>query len=1074
MSGASKNALSDFQFHIIGKQPALLGRLSSKPDDGQDFASSPASSPLSSPKVAATQIPPTHSTWLNLALAVDEQEVSSVKPSGARSSGTDLSAPVGDTTAPQSRSPPRSSPSNDNEASGAQERRKASEAHPSISQSSHASPSGPALASAGPSALPPTLSATSTSTRTLLPTTILSRPQQSSGTMSAASVETAVPQDEEDILDSFQLAYERLKAEADECGATQVEMLRLAAKQHDKFARMCALVDNLPVSRGPFLAQAQRRIARAEQRAIGLESEVTRLQEQLRNALDTITRLEGEKADLQGEVVLAHQQADEMKRALEARIGEALKTMNSAIEETRVRESERDAKAAEASARMETLEREHLQLIEAGTRDAVVKKKLQEQVDRLHKQLAAQKQEAAVERKKLQEQLEEQARAAEEDQQRRAADLVEDRRKLEAKIQTELAQRMQVDDAEMRPGDHGSGEAPSSSGAIVEPEIANIEHPDNGAYHASASHYSGVVHPQNTTAASLPTRSSISPTSTSPETRPPDPRPDSSVRSTTSGDGAVPKRSRGKLLHLAEELPLLRTLDQSGPLLAVQAADEEEVKPKTEPVDEVPDTLPSVSQSRVVAPAYRREQSLGYVPLLQHSSRSQLTTVPTTLSTSVSPKLAKAEAESPAVSPELAYPSRTSSRGPTQSLSLREPATVPLVPTSLPQSSIKPEAAQQQIAVQPAQEPIVGQRRGPVTPPRELAPSAQGEGFRVDRIQQAPVSDPQPRIPQPIPTTDYRPDSVPVQRVQSPVPSPPLRSPVPRASHSARLLQDNHGVVWSSEDHVRHKRTRDEESDIQQPNVRRRLTPPPSTPLQHGQKAHPTPLSQQTPHFSYRPGTQEHPFPSRSHPADQQSRSQDLRDRIEPPQAPLRGYDSYVPQPRDDRRSPPRRRSPTSTNIPVNGYAPVGEATTARQPNTESRSFSQTGPSLQQRIHGHTNALSSTESAPGPSNSASGPRPPNPNAGAPSPRRQAQRRASPPARLPPPPTHVALPLLNRLTDATAPPHQQDTALRGEARGRGAGRGRGRGGQQRARPLGQRLEPAQGRTLADRIHMGDTR
>ncbi|TBU56838.1 hypothetical protein BD310DRAFT_949835 [Dichomitus squalens] len=995
MSGASKNALSDFQFHIIGKQPALLGRLSSKPDDGQDFASSPASSPLSSPKVAATQIPPTHSTWLNLALAVDEQEVSSVKPSGARSSGTDLSAPVGDTTAPQSRSPPRSSPSNDNEASGAQERRKASEAHPSISQSSHASPSGPALASAGPSALPPTLSATSTSTRTLLPTTILSRPQQSSGTMSAASVETAVPQDEEDILDSFQLAYERLKAEADECGATQVEMLRLAAKQHDKFARMCALVDNLPVSRGPFLAQAQRRIARAEQRAIGLESEVTRLQEQLRNALDTITRLEGEKADLQGEVVLAHQQADEMKRALEARIGEALKTMNSAIEETRVRESERDAKAAEASARMETLEREHLQLIEAGTRDAVVKKKLQEQVDRLHKQLAAQKQEAAVERKKLQEQLEEQARAAEEDQQRRAADLVEDRRKLEAKIQTELAQRMQVDDAEMRPGDHGSGEAPSSSGAIVEPEIANIEHPDNGAYHASASHYSGQP-------PCPPVRR---------YRRPPPPR-----RLVPRTPAQIPAYDR---------LPAA----MSGPLLAVQAADEEEVKPKTEPVDEVPDTLPSVSQSRVVAPAYRREQSLGYVPLLQHSSRSQLTTVPTTLSTSVSPKLAKAEAESPAVSPELAYPSRTSSRGPTQSLSLREPATVPLVPTLL-KSQSSGNAEDQ---------------------------SPRLESLRLLHKAKGFVSIASSKLQFPIRSLAYLSQSQ--QLTIDPTPFP---------------FNDNHGVVWSSEDHVRHKRTRDEESDIQQPNVRRRLTPPPSTPLQHGQKAHPTPLSQQTPHFSYRPGTQEHPFPSRSHPADQQSRSQDLRDRIEPPQAPLRGYDSYVPQPRDDRRSPPRRRSPTSTNIPVNGYAPVGEATTARQPNTESRSFSQTGPSLQQRIHGHTNALSSTESAPGPSNSASGPRPPNPNAGAPSPRRQAQRRASPPARLPPPPTHVALPLLNRLTDATAPPHQQDTALRGEARGRGAGRGRGRGGQQRARPLGQRLEPAQGRTLADRIHMGDTR
>ncbi|EJF65393.1 hypothetical protein DICSQDRAFT_177984 [Dichomitus squalens LYAD-421 SS1] len=1001
MSGASTNALSDFQFHIIGKQPALLGRLSSKPDDGQDFALSPASSPLSSPKVAATQIPPTHSTWLNLALAVDEQEVSSVKPSGARPSGTDLSAPLGDTTAPQSRSPPRSSPLNDNEASGAQERRKASEAHPSIFKSSHASPSGPALASAGPFALPPTLSATSTSTRTLLPTTILSRSQQISGTMPAASVETAIPQDEEDILDSFQLAYERLKAEADECGATQVEMLRLAAKQHDKFARMCALVDNLPVSRGPFLAQAQRRIARAEQRAIGLESEVTRLQEQLQNALDTITRLEGEKAELQGEVVLAHQQADEMKRALEARIGEALKTMNSAIEETRVRESERDAKAAEASARMEALEREHLQLIEAGTRGAVVKKKLQEQVDRLHKQLAAQKQEAAVERKKLQEQLEEQARAAEEDQQRRAADLVEDRRKLEAQIQTEFAQRMQADDAEMRPGDHGSGEAPSSSGAIVGPEIANIEHPTT----------------EHTTLLLLTIMALFT---LRIRQQPPCPpvrryrRPPPLRRLVPRTPAQIPAYDR---------LPAA----MSGPLLAVQAADEEEVKPKTEPVDEVPDTLPSASQSRVVAPAYRREQSLDYVPLLQHLSRSQLTTVPITLSASVSPKSAKAEAESPAVSPELAYPSRTSSRGPTQSL--REPATVPLVPTLL-KSQSSGNAEDQ---------------------------SPRLESLRLPHKAKGFVSIASSKLQFPIRSLAYLSQSQ--QLTIDPTPFP---------------FNDNHGVVWSSEDHVRHKRTRDEESYIQQPNVRRRLTPPPSTPLQHGQKAHPTPLSQQTPHFSSRPGTQEQPFPSRSHPADQQSRSQDLRDRIEPPQAPLRGYDSYVPQPRDDRRSPPRRTSPTSTNIPVNGYAPVGEATTARQPNTESRSFSQTGPSLQQRIHGHNNALSPTESAPGPSNFASGPRPTNPNAGASPPRRQAQRRASPPARLPPPPTHVALPLLNRLTDATVPPHQQDTALRGEARGRGAGRGRGRGGQQRARPLGQRLEPAQGRTLADRIRMDDTR
>ena len=84
--------------------------------------------------------------------------------------------------------------------------------------------------------------------------------------MPAAVANAAIPQDEVDILDSFQPAYERLKAEADACAATQAEVLRVATEHRDELARLRALIDKLPLSLRPLMAKAQRRITRAEQR----------------------------------------------------------------------------------------------------------------------------------------------------------------------------------------------------------------------------------------------------------------------------------------------------------------------------------------------------------------------------------------------------------------------------------------------------------------------------------------------------------------------------------------------------------------------------------------------------------------------------------------------------------------------------------------------------------------------------------------------------------------------------------------------------------------------------------------
>ena len=487
------------------------------------------------------------------------------------------------------------------------------------------------------------------------------------------------------------------------------------------------------------------------------------------------------------------------------------------------------------------------------------------------------------------------------------------------------------------------------------------------------------------------------------------------------------------------------------------------MKPKAEPIHELMDAAPSASQSSPQAAEYRREQSLDYVP--QHPAPSQTSTV---LSSSAPSHLQEGDAAgSPAVplsehTSAPANPSRTPSRAPAQPP--RELPETSLAPISSTQPPAQPAPPPPSATVSPAQ---VARRRGPVTPPRELAPSALSDGPRAEREQQTLVLDVQPHIPQATPVVGHRLDSATVQQGRPPVPGLPSRPPERHASENRRQAQDHQGgVVWSNEDHVRHKRARDHDPDVQQQSTRRRRLTPPA----HEHDTHPPPRDQLAPPSSSR--SDRHPFPPP--PTEvQQSRPQDLVYRMQPPPRPApRGYDSYVPDQARGRSPPSRGRSPP----PVNRYAPAGSAATEYIPHTEAQSSSQMAGSLRGRVQSAAHAVPFAEPAPRAQDVPPGPRLPESVPQAPPPRRKAQRRTPPQAELPPPEAPVEIALLGRLTEPKEHHAQQGAASRGRGsgRGRGAGRGggrgrgRGRGEPQKPPPLGERIRSAKTGALLDRI------
>ncbi|PIL36109.1 hypothetical protein GSI_01769 [Ganoderma sinense ZZ0214-1] len=1010
--------------------------------------------------------PASPSPWLVNALATQQEEAVSSESSSAGHSATRATDPSGGTTSHHGL-PARPSPT----VVGKAEHLKPSKA-PLAARPLRTSPSLAIQPSSGSSTLRPISSANPDKSPVLPPSggVALARPSHATS-MSPASIDKSLPQDDADMDDSLRQAIARFDASVAEMARIQAEMRRTVANFQDTGAHVHARAEGLAEQFRSKYANTERRVARATQRADELERKlhdshntITRLEGQNKDLRGQMDRLRGELDQLRGERDRLRGERDRLRGELDRLRGELdsvhgeLDQVRGELERARIQAGNNDVRLNETLKSCQDALRE-TEL--ARARWAVVQKKLEEQ-------LATEKRVAAADKEAMLAQVEELKRNVE-DAKRQVSVLVEDKLRLEVQIQNEVCQRKHPDRS--RKSVHQQLNQLSSTAGGEPVEMAE----DKEQIHNSARDPSDLptAEPQNSNpqraadtlpASSLATSLPLAASTRSHSTVSHRPL---SIRPTTNGDGTTQQRSSGKLLHLADESPSSpSTARPSEPLLAVKDEEQEEVKAKVEPIEGSPTIFSSAPHSRPPIPERRREQSLDYAPIHQdppHNSPMQHPAPNSTmLSGSIAPYSEERSPGSPVVSlgrhsPELVYPSRRSSY---------EPTSPPRAPSPLLYAHVPPAQLEQLQALGSSISQPTGERRGPVTPPLESAPSAQPK-----RLIRRPPPYNQAMDSAALPA---RPVQLPVQRPSSP--------PVRRGSDSWRPSREHEPrggqVRYSEESGDRHKRRRDDDTDIRQPiPQRRRLTPTRGHDLYAPDNNHYSPpASRQT----------SQDYTCRTPPRQ----LNDDRAHYQPPPQEYQRYDripsdderAYAPAANGNQRrrvdhysppSPPQQRTRYSPEVPTTGYAPAREARAAPVPDTEPP-HPQMAPSLAQRLQGRPDAP--VHDQPGPSSAptklVSDPRPPRTNGGPAPARRQAKRRASrslsPSQKRSPPSTSaqeptlntsVSVPLLERFSDSkTHPP-----ALRG--RGSGRGRGRGRGGQpQPQRPPADRPQ----KTLEERL------
>ena len=1059
---ASSSSLSNFQFTTIGKPPSLLGRITARTEDSQDPVASPPSSPLSSPKITVSQAPSTsRSSWFVNALATQQEE--SVSNELLSTSQTARALDSNGGTMSHHGLPARPAPTVIS---------KAEQLKPS--QAPQPSRTSPSLATSSSTALRPT---SSTIPDKLPPSTGMAPARLSPARLSHAasmlpsSTDKSLPQDDADMDVPLRQEVARLGSQVLEMGA---ELRRIATNFQDTGARVHARAEGLVEQFRSRYANTEPRVARANQRADELERK-------LHEAHDTIARLEGENKDLRGELDQLHGERDRLRGErdrlrveldrlrgeLDSVHGE-LDQVRGELERVRIQAGKDDARLNEAlKSCQDAIKETEL----ARARWAVVQKKLEDQ-------LAAQKRDAVADREALLIQIEELKRAVE-DAKRQVAVVAEEKLKLEVQIKNEVAERKR---SVRFPGSGHQqlNQLLSTAGGETVETVHGNEHMHNLAPSPKpadlpAAQPEQIFHAARVAGStvSAPTSVTSRPSTTSTLSHSPVPHHLPSACLTTSNGGTTQQRSRGKLLHLADESPSSLTIaPPTEPLLAVKDEEQDDVKAKIEPFDETPGAFSSTSDARLPIRELRREQSLDYAPIPQESPRSSLMqqgTDSAMLSGSAAPYNEEYTPGSPVVSlgrhsPELAYPSRHSSYEPIPPP--REPS-----PTPYAQGPSRQPLALEQLQTQRSSgHQLIGERRGPMTPPPETAPLAQPK--RLIR-----------RPPPHIQTTDSavlpaRPVQPPPQRSSSPSARRrsdsgcPPREPEPRGAP----------VRYSNDNRDRHKRKRDDDSDSRQPAPRRpRLTPTrgPDN-CAPAPDYYPRPASRQTSQdFTHRTPSRQF-SDDRSHYQPPAPQEYQCRNSV-----PVNDERSYVPAPneilrrRADHYSPPsspQQRTRYSPDVPSTGYAPAREARAAPIPDTEPP-HPQMALSLAQRLQGNPNApvLDQSQPSSGPTKHVPDPRPSRTNGVSAPARRQAKRRASrslSPSQEHTPPcpsaqqaslnASTSVPLLDRFSDSRS----QAPATRGRGSGRGRGRGRGGQQQQQQRPPADRPQ----RSLEDRLSM----
>ncbi|KAL1939889.1 hypothetical protein VTO73DRAFT_9589 [Trametes versicolor] len=426
MAGAppSTSPLSTFQFTAIGKPPTLLNRLSAPDSAAQDAVHSPSPSPVASPKAPASSIvrPTSRKSLLETLGGIEPRDIEIMRadqglpriepetsrPSRSSSSGTSshqAQAPNGKVS-PASNGHARTSP-------------KMNGTHSPSPQLSAGEASYASQAHTGPVNSRPALSS-------LLPVPSISFPALS--TMSPRLDQPSLQQD--DALDGFRHALERLGAESAEYKLRAEETRLAMSRQQEQAARWHARADALIEPLSALLAQCERRLASAN----NVVAEVGRLREVVRHHEEdmaekarAIANLEARNTELARALEEQKSRAVDRQRVTDACAAELRQTAERAVAE----KTDLEVKLREAIARVDAAERQELSSSAERER-------------RLEAQLAEQQRVAAQEKQVLLQQLEEQKRLVELEKQKRVDGLEAEKRRLDSQLQAEREEQSRV------------------------------------------------------------------------------------------------------------------------------------------------------------------------------------------------------------------------------------------------------------------------------------------------------------------------------------------------------------------------------------------------------------------------------------------------------------------------------------------------------------------------------------------------------------------------------------------------------------------------------------------------------
>ncbi|RPD59940.1 hypothetical protein L227DRAFT_118634 [Lentinus tigrinus ALCF2SS1-6] len=746
----ASDPLAGFQFSTIGQAPSLFDRISDAiPRDG----GSPSPSPLSSPRMPAPgNASESHSRLLK-ALApesapLSKSQESSIGATQARPLAVanglpprPLTTVAGPSSVPEQRRTPTASVQGPSRTPTSALVKLPSSALPQrpclapIATKALSAPSGPGVSNV--------LGLGVTSPASMNPSRLLG----------------------DDPIELYRQQLRRLEMAMEEYHQRQEATRQAMANERDQAARWHARADNVMEDMVSMLAAAEQRIAVAEQRAAQLarfEEEAPKCAEQLREARDTVARLEETNATLRKELEEVRIQAAEQERLDKVRVAEAIAKAEDALKRVATHEHERELgevlirkKAQEDRARWETEERELRAFWEARERALMA-------------QLEEQKREATANIHALEERVKELERGVELEKHRRIEELYEEKRKLEERLQAQMAQQ----DQEPR----ASRTTPTSAVATSLPSASSTSPPLPS--HLSAA---SAAWPMEPTSARDVKEQHISTTMTAPQ---------GSVVVSPSHVNATPSHLEGK--------PLAEFPDLSEPLLAVKVEDEKfAVKPELRsPLPDHPShPLHSLAERMSIPNVQepRREQSLDYAPT-HELPRDAILVSPGLSGPTAASHVGEAHPASQPLSPNISLgadsPETNVSCGPT-------------LPLFLPSSS--------ESSIQPAVNGLASTDTQ-VAPGRDSAPSSARPVAPV-RIRRPPQSTQQPSASLPRPPTP--PVSQRDGRPRSWAPrgdhySPTRDSPPPRSQGE---------VQWSGRD--RHKRGRDDEIPTDAPHSRR-------------------------------------------------------------------------------------------------------------------------------------------------------------------------------------------------------------------------------------------------------------